>query len=60
MVQDLQGLLQAFRGKEEVARAEVEAFMNIMQRGGRPKRTLTSSSDVDSCVRDSPEQGNAV
>ena len=27
MVQDLQGLLQAFRGKEEVARAEVEAFM---------------------------------
>ena len=27
VVQDLQGLLQAFRGKEEDARAEVEAFM---------------------------------
>ena len=27
LVQDLQGLLQAFRGKEEVARTEVETFM---------------------------------
>ena len=38
LVQDLQGLLQAFRGKEEVARAEVEAFMEHCAKRWRAER----------------------
>ena len=49
-VLDIQGLLQAFRSKEADAHAEVEAFMEHCASGGRQKRALTSSSDVDSCL----------
>ena len=41
--------LNAFRGKEEDARAEVMHIWNIAQRGGKQERALTSSSDDDSC-----------
>ena len=37
LVLDFQGLLQAFRGKEEDARAEVEAFMEHVQRKWQTK-----------------------
>ena len=49
LVQDLQGLLQAFQGKVEVAGAEVEAFMEHCAKRWQTKE-LTSSSDVDSCL----------
>ena len=61
LVQDLQGLLQAFRGKEEVARAEVEAFMEHCAKRWQTKEGTyqLKRRRLLPDVRDPPEQGNA-
>ena len=61
LVQDLQGLLQAFRGKEEDARAEVEAFMEHCAKRWQTKEGTyqLKRRRLLPDVRDPPEQGNA-
>ena len=45
LVLDIKGFLHAFRGQEEDARVEVDAYMGYCGQ----ERTFTSSSDDDSC-----------
>ena len=61
LVQDLQGLLQAFRGKEEDARAEVEAFMEYCAKRWQTREGTyqLKRRRLLPDVRDPPEQGNA-
>ena len=61
LVQDLQGLLQAFQGKEEDARAEVEAFMEHCAKRWQTKEGTyqLKRRRLLPDVRDPPEQGNA-
>jgi len=62
MVQDLQGLLQVFRGKEEVARAEVETFMEYCAKRWQTKEGTSQLKRrrLLPDVRDPPpEQGKA-
>ena len=58
---DLNGLLQAFRGKEEGARAEVEAFMEHCAKRWQAKEGTyqLKRRRLLPDVRDPPEQGNA-
>ena len=61
LVLDLQGLLQAFRGKEADARAEVEAFMEHCAKRWQTKEGTyqLKRRRLLPDVRDPPEQGNA-
>ena len=61
LVLDLQGLLQAFRGKEADARAEVEAFMEHCAKRWQTKEGTyqLKRRRLLPDVRDLPEQGNA-
>ena len=61
LVQDLQGLLQAFRGKEEDARAEVEAYMEYCAKRWQTREGTyqLKRRRLLPDVRDPPEQGNA-
>ena len=61
MVLDLHGLLQAFRCKEEGARAEVEAFMEHCAKRWQTKEGTyqLKRRRLLPDVRDPPEQGNA-
>ena len=58
---DLHGLIQAFRGKEESARAEVEAFMEHCAKRWQTKEGTyqLKRRRLLPDVRDPPEQGNA-
>ena len=60
-VMDLHGLLQAFRCKEEAARAEVEAFMEHCAKRWQTKEGTyqLKRRRLLPDVRDPPEQGNA-
>ena len=61
LVQDLQGLLQAFREKEEDARAEVEAYMEYCAKRWQTREGTyqLKRRRLLPDVRDPPEQGNA-
>ena len=61
VVLDLQGLLQLFRGKEEVARAEVETFMEHCAKRWKTKEGTyqLKRQRLLPDVRDPPEQGEA-
>ena len=61
LVMDFHGLLQAFRGKEEGARAEVEAFMEHCAKRWQTKEGTyqLKRRRLLPDVRDPPEQGNA-
>ena len=61
LVQDLQGLLQAFRGKEEDARAEVEAYMEYCTKRWQTREGTyqLKRRRLLPDVRDPPEQGNS-
>ena len=54
LVQDLQGLLQAFRDKEEEARADIQAYMEYCAKRWQLKRRRLLPD-----VRDPPEQEEA-
>ena len=60
LVLDLHGLIQAFRGKEESARAEVEAFMEHCAKRWQTKEGTyqLKRRRLLPDVRDPPEQGN--
>ena len=60
-VPDLQGRLQALRGKEEVARAEVETFMEHCAKRWQTKEGTyqLKRRRLLPDVRDPPEQGKA-
>ena len=61
VVPDLQGLLQVFRSKEEVARAEVETFMEHCAKRWQTKEGTyqLKRRRLLPDVRDPPEQGEA-
>ena len=61
LVQDFKGFLQAFRGKEEDARAEVEAYMEHCAKRWQTREGTyqLKRRRLLPDVRDPPEQGNA-
>ena len=61
VVPDLQGLLQVFRGKKEVARAEVKTFMEHCAKRWQTKEGTyqLKRRRLLPDVRDPPEQGEA-
>ena len=61
LVQDIKGFLQAFRGKEEDARAEVEAYMEYCAKRWQTREGTyqLKRDDLLPDVRDPPEQEDA-
>jgi len=61
LVQDFKGFLHAFRGKEEAARAEVEAYMEYCAKRWQTREGTyqLKRRRLLPDVRDPPEQENA-